>query len=134
MNGFIEERVTPPTIYNQRLDGWHNDPSIMHDLLSKDFHVANKSFTASLDHANDIPDPTTKARYPCKWPGCGSSFGRPADRDRHVRTKHGNARTYYCRESGCKKGVGYGKPYSRIDKLQEHMRKKHPAVAFRGTM
>jgi hypothetical protein len=72
-------------------------------------------------------------RHACTWQGCNASFGRKADRDRHIATKHRNVRHYHCRVAGCPKSRGSNtlrawKGYSRMDKLQEHMRKKHAGV------
>ncbi|KAF8861418.1 hypothetical protein BDZ45DRAFT_774688 [Acephala macrosclerotiorum] len=64
-------------------------------------------------------------RFLCNVPGCPKTFTRKADRDRHVQSWHNCATLHFCPILGCKKSLG--KPYSRKDKLQEHMRKKHPA-------
>ncbi|PVH71636.1 hypothetical protein DL98DRAFT_596763 [Cadophora sp. DSE1049] len=57
---------------------------------------------------------------------CPSTFKRKADRDRHVQSWHNRATLHFCPVYGCEKSSG--KPYSRKDKLQEHMRKKHAGL------
>jgi len=77
-------------------------------------------------------------RHPCTWQGCNATFSRKADRERHIATKHRHVRYYHCRVAGCPKSRGSNalrawKGYSRIDKLQEHMRKKHADVESSST-
>lgn len=124
----------------QGLDDLFRDHSGSHHPLNhplnQPLNAIEQPLGASSANTKDSEDlrSTAKARYLCNWNGCDQTFSRTADRDRHLRTKHNNARKYHCREPRCNKGVVYGKGYSRVDKLQEHMRKKHPGVPFRGTM
>jgi hypothetical protein len=67
--------------------------------------------------------PFNDGRYLCNVLGCPKSFTRKADRDRHVQSWHNCATLHFCPVPRCKKSLG--KPYSRKDKLQEHMRTKH---------
>jgi hypothetical protein len=101
--------------------------------ISYDMNVAvgmtHKPTAADLLDANQA-DKIGPDRHSCTWRGCNSSFSRKADRDRHITTKHRNVRYHHCRVAGCPKSCGSNalrawKGYSRIDKLQEHMRKKH---------
>jgi hypothetical protein len=134
MSGCIEQAILPSLDDSQGLDDWFNDPTIIYRPLNEPPHIADENLIVPLDHDNAVHDPVAKARYECNWPGCDRTFSREADRDRHVRTKHGNARHYHCSQPGCNKGALYWRGYTRIDKLQEHMRKKHPGVVFRGIM
>jgi hypothetical protein len=88
-----------------------------------------------INQANSAVEPVTPGRHPCNWQGCTVSFSRKADRDRHIITKHRNIRYYHCRIAGCNKSRGSGvwKGYSRTDKLQEHMRKKHAGANASGS-
>jgi hypothetical protein len=71
--------------------------------------------------------PFLDGRFLCNVLGCPSTFARKADRDRHVQSWHNCATLHFCPVLGCVKSLG--KPYSRKDKLQEHMRKKHATPA-----
>ncbi|KAF2495846.1 hypothetical protein BU16DRAFT_358463 [Lophium mytilinum] len=63
-------------------------------------------------------------RFTCPHPGCsGRSFGRRADRDRHVRKHSATERTFVCPEPGCVKR------FYRKDKLLDHTRQGHRPVA-----
>jgi uncharacterized Zn-finger protein len=66
-----------------------------------------------------------KSRHRCQWSTCTKSFGRKSDLERHISTVHLKAKTYFCPVYGCSKSLRLGRPYSRLDKLQEHMRLKH---------
>ncbi|KAH6691809.1 hypothetical protein BKA61DRAFT_584818 [Leptodontidium sp. MPI-SDFR-AT-0119] len=70
--------------------------------------------------------PYDDGRYLCNVPGCPVTFKRKADRNRHVEPKHNNATLHLCPVRGCVKSLG--KPYTRKDKLQEHMWKKHAGL------
>jgi hypothetical protein len=73
--------------------------------------------------------PYDDGRYLCNVPGCESTFTRIGDRNRHVKSKH-NKTLHFCLIPGCKKSFEEGgKGYTRQDKLQEHMQKKHAALA-----
>lgn len=133
-SGFLVQSLAPPTHEDPGVIKPFETPPVNYHVPSEPPMVAEQTFAVSSTHINVDAESTTKARHMCNWLACDRSFSRTADRDRHVRTKHSKARTYHCREPGCKKGAGYWKGYSRIDKLQDHMRKKHLGVAFRGTM
>jgi hypothetical protein len=72
--------------------------------------------------------PYNNGRYLCNVPGCESTFTRLGDRNRHVKSKHDKT-PHFCLISGCEKSFERGgKGYTRQDKLQEHMQKKHAAT------
>jgi hypothetical protein len=80
--------------------------------------------TASSLHR--VPKATSrKTRHRCQWSTCTKDFSRQADLERHINTVHLRAKVYYCPVYRCPKSLRLGKPYSRLDKLQEHMRLKH---------
>ncbi|KUJ06208.1 uncharacterized protein LY89DRAFT_744045 [Mollisia scopiformis] len=101
--------------------------SLAEDLFQPLDPSLNPTFVPAFDPAFDPAffDKLHEGRYWCEVLGCLSSFTRKADRDRHVRSWHNCATLHFCPVPGCKKSLG--KPYSRKDKLQEHMQKKHPA-------
>jgi len=70
----------------------------------------------------------SRTRHICQWYACRSSFSRKADLQRHIDTVHLKLGLHHCQVDGCSKGFGQWKGYSRLDKLQEHMRKKHSEV------
>jgi hypothetical protein len=73
--------------------------------------------------------PYNNGRYLCNVLGCKSTFTRLADRNRHVNSKHNNT-PHFCLILGCEKSLERGgKGYTRQDKLQEHMQKKHAVSA-----
>jgi hypothetical protein len=73
----------------------------------------------------------TRARgtMPCTAPWCLMTFKRKHERDRHAASVHGtNHRLYLCHVNGCPKNRGT--PFSRQDKLTEHMWKKHGNMGY----
>jgi hypothetical protein len=69
-------------------------------------------------------------RFLCKVLGCESTFTRLGDRNRHVESMHNKA-LHFCLVPGCEKNLRRGgKGYTRKDKLQEHMQKKHAGLAM----
>lgn len=134
LRGFVDQGLALTTSGSQGPNGWFNSPSINYYERSEQPIIDGQDISAPTIPVNAVAESISKARYLCNWPGCDSAFSRTADRDRHVRTIHGNARRYYCSQPGCNKGALFWKGYTRVDKLQEHMRKKHPGVSFRGTM
>ena len=65
----------------------------------------------------------------CTQFGCFVTFKRDTDRLRHEAAVHGiNQRLHLCPVLGCPKSQG--KAYSRVDKLTEHMWKKHGNLGF----
>jgi hypothetical protein len=81
----------------------------------------------------------TAARYqrtPHVCNDCGTSFTRPTDLNRHMRTIHEYSELW-CPVAGCKRNVnhfvpeeskgkrGYG-AFKRMDKLRSHIRNSHP--------
>jgi hypothetical protein len=97
-------------------------------------YFEEQNFAVPHNEAHSLVDLTVDGRFLCTKEGCTSSFTRKADRDRHLDTQHGNVRHFHCHILGCNRGVGNWKGYSRIDKLQEHMRKKHASVEVQATM
>jgi hypothetical protein len=94
-----------------------SDPSSAPFAISGNYYLAEDSFQA-VDPA--LLDKPFNGCFLCNVLGCPSTFTRKA------------ATLHLCPVLGCKKS--FGKPYSRKDKLQEHMRKKHPAPgAGRGS-
>ncbi|PVH67869.1 hypothetical protein DL98DRAFT_542830 [Cadophora sp. DSE1049] len=89
----------------------------------------NPSSAIDLDEAFNptVFDQPFNGRFLCNILGCPSTFTRKADRDRHVQSWHNRATLHLCPVHECEKSAG--KPYSRKDKLLEHMRKKHAGVA-----
>jgi hypothetical protein len=71
-----------------------------------------------------VPTPGT---MPCTW--CPMTFKRKHERDRHAASVHGiNHKVYLCHVNGCPKNRGT--PFSRQDKLTEHMWKKHRNLGY----
>jgi hypothetical protein len=102
------------------------DHLVLGNPVSTPFAIVDNPYLGEdLARAFDpaIFDKPFDGRYLCNVPGCPLTFTRKADRDRHVQSWHYCATLYFCPVPGCKKSLG--KPYSRKDKLQEHMRKKH---------
>ncbi|KAI9656050.1 MAG: hypothetical protein M1821_005111 [Bathelium mastoideum] len=65
-------------------------------------------------------------RFRCGWLGCNVMFGRSYDRDRHFQSKHVSQTQIWCSVSGCKRSAASGgKPFTRRDKLYEHIRRMH---------
>jgi len=65
-------------------------------------------------------DRRSHSRHACAGFGCGKTFGRPSDLDRHRKTIHAQAKEHYhCATAGCEH------QNRRIDKMQEHCRKMH---------
>jgi hypothetical protein len=93
-------------------------------LTNSNSYPIGESFLA-YDPA--IFDKPFNGSFLCNVLGCLSTFTRKADRDRHVQSWHNFATLHLCPVLGCEKS--FGKPYSRKDKLQEHMRKKHAGLA-----
>jgi hypothetical protein len=134
----VGQNLAVPADYWQSLAADINDWQTNAPLIdpSYDMNIAvnmgrNPAAANVLDA--DLADNVSPDRHPCTWQGCNATFGRKADRDRHIATKHRNVRHYHCRIAGCTKSRGSNtlsawKGYSRIDKLQEHMRKKHAGV------
>jgi hypothetical protein len=93
--------------------------------------VINNSYPAedllqALDPA--LLDEPFNGRFLCNVLGCESTFTRLGDRNRHVESKH-NVTLHFCLVPGCEKSFARGgKGYTRKDKLQEHMQRKHAAL------
>lgn len=66
---------------------------------------------------------TLPSKIPCDFPKCPSTFGRVADRDRHMRTVHSKSKPYPCDVRNCTRGGNNG--FSRKDHLWEHKRNYH---------
>jgi hypothetical protein len=77
-----------------------------------------------------LPESSLTARHHCPWAYCTSSFRRAADRNRHFVTKHGRPVKYFCPVSGCRRGRGLWRGYSREDKVTEHIKKVHIHAKF----
>ena len=60
---------------------------------------------------------TSEKPHACPF-GCGKSFGRKGDMERHARVH--SAPTLWCHAAGCNRG------FYRKDKLDEHVMRKHP--------
>jgi hypothetical protein len=58
------------------------------------------------------------SRDTCNVPGCGKTFGRPAEFRRHKQTVHGEKK-FRCMVDSC----DYS--YGRLDKVREHMARMH---------
>ncbi|KAH8591915.1 hypothetical protein B0O99DRAFT_597753 [Bisporella sp. PMI_857] len=117
---------------------------IQHGVLTNDFKFSSlnngSAIPSDLASIFDPPSstnpqiqpiqagPVVGHRYHCLWLGCTSSFARAADRKRHIRTQHDNPAHYHCPIVGCDKVRGRWKGYHRLDKLQEHMRKRHAGI------
>lgn len=66
----------------------------------------------------------------CNHAGCFKSFTREPDRARHERSIHGvNRRAFFCHVNGYPKS--FGTPYSRSDKLKEHLWEKYANLCYR---
>jgi hypothetical protein len=83
---------------------------------------------SDLVNGSEAVVPASEDRHTCTYQDCSVTFRRKGDRDRHVRVKHLQARRYFCQVIGCPKG--FGKGYTRFDKLQEHMKRKHANAGF----
>jgi hypothetical protein len=71
-----------------------------------------------------------RGNLPCTAPWCLMTFKRKHERDRHAASVHGiNHRVYLCHVNGCPKHRGT--PFSRQDKLTEHMWKNHGNLGYR---
>jgi hypothetical protein len=134
LNGLVGQSFGTPNNGNQGLITSFEAGTINNQSPDQLSNITRQNCTRSSNSAKVVEGSSAKTRYLCSWIGCGRSFSRAADRDRHLRTNHGNARRYHCSEPNCNKGAGFFSGYSRVDKLQEHMRVKHAGVAFRGTM
>jgi hypothetical protein len=67
-----------------------------------------------------------KARHCCSIDGCGQSFGRRKDLQRHEKDLHLKSGTVYrCTVSGC----SYGKTNRRKDNFKRHFERMHPEQA-----
>jgi nucleoside phosphorylase len=94
--------------------------------------VATSFTPPELDVCGDLSaDPgarsknTHSVRYQCSQLNCRSTFARPSDRDRHVRSFH-TLRVFSCPESHCERNTEHGgRGFSRHDKLIEHLRSVH---------
>jgi hypothetical protein len=64
-------------------------------------------------------------RFLCNVIGCPSTFTRKKDRDRHIDSVHDKITPHFCPFHGCRKSYGVGTPYTRRDRLLDHMQKKH---------
>jgi hypothetical protein len=76
--------------------------------------------------------PPVVGRVLCLWGDCTSTFGRLADRNRHVNSVHlgvSQGQAHLCPIVGCDKS--YGKGYSRADKVTEHLWKRHGDLGYR---
>jgi len=115
---------------NAPIHEWQNFASPMDLIVPIN---AGQGHVVPSNLADSLIDPAIPGRHPCKW--CNASFGRKADRDRHVKTKHTDIQYHLCDVAGCPKSRGSNKwkGYSRFDKLQEHRRNKHAAANDSGT-
>jgi hypothetical protein len=65
----------------------------------------------------------------CNYPTCRQTFKRDADRSRHEQSVHFKSPgLHLCPIAGCPKS--YGKGYSRLDKVTEHLWRKHANLGF----
>jgi hypothetical protein len=101
-------------------------------VKDKSTNIANaSSITTPTGPAHTtLPESSPSQRHHCPWASCTSSFGRAADRDRHFVTKHGRPVKYFCPMSGCCRGRGLWRGYSREDKVTEHVKKVHIHAKF----
>lgn len=72
---------------------------------------------ATLQPTVAAPD-APGSRVTCNVPGCGETFGRPAEFRRHKQTFHGEKK-FRCMVDSC----DYS--YGRLDKVREHMARMH---------
>jgi hypothetical protein len=141
--GDVGQSLTIPMDYQQMLaapiNDWHSNAPLagFSHPVSAVVDIGQSPTAGNVLDAT-LPNIIGLDRHPCNWQGCNATFGRKADRERHIATKHRNVRYYHCRVAGCPKTRGSNagrawKGYSRIDKLQEHMRKKHAGVEGSST-
>lgn len=77
---------------------------------------------------SENPKPTTekrgrgKKRLECPHPGCNSTFPRNYELKRHQSTIHESKVSIVCSVYGCNR---ISKPFPRLDKFYEHVRKHH---------
>jgi hypothetical protein len=147
--------TNPMYLPNDASAGFHNIPnSFMMDINPQQSYGVMVSFNFGEDAASiantsmpiaapmpqapatqTIPTPVpattpTRATMPCTAPWCLITFKRKHERDRHAASVHGiNHRVYLCHVNGCPKNRGT--PFSRPDKLTEHMWKKHGNLGYR---
>jgi hypothetical protein len=121
----------------QHPDSWDMAPTMQDvpDYLptSVDFNaIADQHFTAPVLPAivnQQAPGPSAKTGIPCTQLGCPLTFKRLYERSRHEATAHGiNQGVHLCPMPGCPKSQGAG--YSRVDKVKEHLWKKHANLGY----
>jgi hypothetical protein len=114
--------IYPPSCTTPAFNYLHNQPR----------NTANDSPPVLASSRNVSSLIAKRRRHQCTLPGCSATFTRVADRKRHLETIHGNGVRYFCPQRGYTKGCGTG--YTRFDKLQEHMNKKHPGTPLQNFM
>lgn len=67
-------------------------------------------------------------RHRCPQTTCSLVFGRKSELERHFRTVHCGRFSYACNVNGCENNKGRG--YSRVDKLREHLWRRHADLGF----
>jgi hypothetical protein len=98
-------------------------------FMVDNFNVEEASASISMPVAAPIPQGPATQTIPCTLPWCTMAFKRKHERDRHAASVHGiNHRVYLCHVNGCPKNRGT--PFSRQDKLTEHMWKKHANLGY----
>ncbi|KAF4635575.1 hypothetical protein G7Y89_g2525 [Cudoniella acicularis] len=112
--------------------GFNQDYDSLSNPFSKE---ANFAIPSSIDPVGAELEAQTPAAVPqqpilCHQPNCFITFVRDSDRVRHEAAVHGvNQALHLCPIIGCPKNQG--RPYSRADKLKEHMYNKHAALGYR---
>ena len=96
--------------------------------------VSTPPSTPPTSLAPPTPPPQAE-RFTCRKPNCTRSFGRKDDRHRHENTAsvHNNQQHHFCSVAHCSRGNIYGSSfagYTRIDKLKEHMWKRHSDLGY----
>jgi uncharacterized Zn-finger protein len=81
--------------------------------------------SSSLELKDQFIEVTDRARSTC--PKCSRTFGRPSDLERHAKKYQTSSKTFQCPVPGCKYGGSY-----RKDKVQSHLRNRHPRSVQQG--
>ncbi|KAI1769977.1 hypothetical protein F4818DRAFT_280304 [Hypoxylon cercidicola] len=68
---------------------------------------------------------TAKTEQPYICPDCGKALCNPNTLHRHLKTRHGMGKQWYCKQPDCKRR---SKPYGRLDHFKYHMKGAHNIV------
>ncbi|KAK2747916.1 hypothetical protein FQN57_001507 [Myotisia sp. PD_48] len=121
-----DEEYGTPNMYSSSPSFQPRSPS--YDSFPRQDYSPDYSYPQST--MSDASGERNGDRYVCVYPGCNSTFSRPADLNRHQVSVHFPCRIS-CPEEGCARKGPLG--FTRRDHLNEHLRQFHKAEVEKRT-